>query len=195
MSRQLGFLMDLQKCIGCKGCAMACKNENGLGDTDWRRVMVLTEHPQNFFGFLSMACNHCANPACMRECPKGCFKKRRDGIVLHDPSRCTGCKSCIGACPYRVPQFNPLTGKVSKCNLCFTRLEKGLKPACVEACIPEALQLIDLEGPLPENSQEALPGYFSVRLTRPSVRFILPGSNIRFWRQVMCNQEQGGREL
>ncbi|MBZ4687047.1 MAG: 4Fe-4S ferredoxin, iron-sulpur binding protein [Clostridiales bacterium] len=182
MVKQLGFIIDLNKCIGCKGCEMACHNENCLDDIHYRKIVTLAEHPKNFFGFLSMACNHCRNPACIKVCPKGCFKKRKDGIVLHTNSNCSGCESCIGACPFRVPQINPQTGKVEKCNFCFKRIDQGLKPACVEACIPEALYITDLSKPLSEKYHEILPGFTIIRITRPSIRFILPQPPVCFWR-------------
>lgn len=182
MARQLAFLLDLNKCIGCKGCEMACQNENYLDVIHWRKIVTLAKHAENFFGFLSMACNHCSNPACIKVCPQGCFKKRRDGIVLHTPFNCTACKSCIGACPFRVPQFNPHTRKVEKCNFCYKLIDKGLQPACVEACIPEALNIIDLSLPQPEKYHETIPGFTMILLTRPSVRFILPRPPVCFWR-------------
>lgn len=181
MSKQLGFLMDLDKCLGCRGCAMACQNEKSQGQIPRRKVITLARTPENFFGFLSMACNHCANPACIRECPQGCFKKRRDGIVVHDPLRCISCKTCTGACPFQIPKINPFTNKVEKCDFCFERQDKGLKPACIEACIPQALTLIDLSKPLPETYQKELPGFLNIKLTRPAVRFILPKNRKAYW--------------
>ena len=98
-------------------------------------------------------CNHCEYPACVRVCPTKAMFKRKDGIVMHDPHRCIGCKYCMAACPYGAISYNlkdprlaknlqeymnpefptRAIGVVEKCMFCFERLAKGLKPACVEA--------------------------------------------------------------
>lgn len=174
MPKQLGFLIDLDKCIGCHSCEFACKNENQLGEISFRKVMDLKQRA-NLFAFLSLACNHCANPQCIRVCPKQGYRKLRNGIVLQNNTACDGCKSCIGACPFKVPKYNNVTHKVSKCNLCHNRIAKGLKPACVSACITEALQIIDFdEVVLPDNCMKSIPSIAYIPLTNPSVRFLLP---------------------
>lgn len=165
--------MNLKRCIGCKGCEMACTNENRLGEVH-RRTVSFIQNECIEYAFLSMSCNHCANPACIAVCPNHCFKKRRDGIVIHNPKDCTGCKSCIGACPFNAPKYNPTTKKIDKCNLCVDRLEKGLKPACVSACISEALQLVNIHDTTNSPAQEWIPGIKMAKLTNPSVTFIPP---------------------
>lgn len=182
MVKQLGFLINLQKCTGCHGCEFACKNENNLNDFGYRKVVPLKKQ-KNIFAFLSMACNHCANPQCVRVCPQKCFQKLRNGIILHDPTHCDQCQSCLGACPFSAPKVNPLTQKINKCNLCIDRIKKGQEPACVAACIPNALQIIDITAPLPDNYLETIPYIPSVRLTKPSARFILPKTTKCFWIQ------------
>lgn len=176
--------MDLSKCIGCHGCEFACKNENQLpGDFRHRRVLSLKKN-ENVFGFLSLACNHCANPECMRVCPKRCFSKRKDGIVVHNPANCNNCQTCVSACPFNAPQTNPYTKKVSKCNLCTDRIQKGLEPFCVSACISKALKVINLSGPLSSKYHETIPDFPSVKLTKPSLRFVLPKKPRCSWRQT-----------
>lgn len=181
MRRQLGFLIDLDKCIGCKGCQLACCNEHRLGEVPRRRVSTLTDDSNSAFGFLSMACNHCSNPACIAVCPNKCYNKRRDGIVIHDPIHCNGCKSCTAACPFSAPNFNEKNNKIDKCNFCQERQGEGMKPACISACIPEALQLIDLSDPVINKYQRVLPSFKMVYITNPAVRFILPQIPKCFW--------------
>jgi Fe-S-cluster-containing dehydrogenase component len=61
-------------------------------------------------------------------------KRSKDGIVFVDHSLCVGCKTCMSACPWGAPQWNPELGKVVKCDLCVDRLDQGLKPACATVC-------------------------------------------------------------
>ncbi|MBE3587614.1 MAG: 4Fe-4S dicluster domain-containing protein [Thermoanaerobacteraceae bacterium] len=177
---QRGFLVHLYRCVGCRGCELACKNERGMenisedGHKDkpcWRRVQSLPGNGRMLF--LSVSCHHCANPECLRVCPGRAYFKRRDGIVVHDARRCRGCRLCVSACPYGSPRFNPEKKRVEKCRFCWERLDAGLKPACVEACITGALEMIDLdEYPEEGNGLPRLPGGFpDPRLTRPSIRF------------------------
>jgi Fe-S-cluster-containing dehydrogenase component/DMSO reductase anchor subunit len=91
---------------------------------------------------LSMGCNHCVDPACMKGCPTRAYTKdEKTGIVLHDANVCIGCEYCIWNCPYSVPVFNEERGVVGKCDMCYGRLTEGDKPACVNACPSEALSI------------------------------------------------------
>ncbi|EBC5054716.1 hypothetical protein CQT90_00570 [Salmonella enterica] len=68
------FLVNSDKCIGCRGCAMACKSFNQLEpDRFWRYVYPLDKdiYPHEERAFYSLACNHCEHPACVAACPVG----------------------------------------------------------------------------------------------------------------------------
>lgn len=172
--KQLGFKMNLQRCIGCRGCEMACRNENELTENNRRTVHTLNNPQDHVMVYLSMACNHCENPACITACPELYYKKRRDGIVVHDPTACIGCKSCIGACPFGAPKYNHITKKVDKCNMCVDRLEEGLHPACVSACMMGALKLTDLSKEKMATQDKWYSGIPMANFTNPSVRFVIP---------------------
>lgn len=180
---QLGFEVDLRKCVGCHACAIACKQQNNtLWDVDWRRVIIEENgsYPHVAVRFVTMACFHCSAPACLAACPVpgAIFKRPADdpkapGVVVIDESKCIGCRRCIWACPYGAPQYNAVTGKVEKCHLCLHRLEGGTTewektPACVLACPGRALkygEINSLSGSLD------IEGLASSSLTGPNVKW------------------------
>ncbi|MBI5851696.1 MAG: 4Fe-4S dicluster domain-containing protein [Planctomycetes bacterium] len=184
---QLGWVIDLTLCIGCHACAVACKAENNTAPqtsptpmrngrpitVDWRRVIQSERgaYPAPSRTSVTMACNHCTDPACIKACPVDAISKREsDGIVLIDQAKCIGCKYCIWACPYSAPQFNGETGKVEKCTMCVHRMDAGLQPACVTTCPGRALRLENFD---PSRSGENSPiGYAAAKYTTPSVRFV-----------------------
>jgi Fe-S-cluster-containing dehydrogenase component len=84
--------------------------------------------------FVPKLCNQCENPPCVQVCPVGATYRAPDGVVLVDRSWCIGCGYCIMACPYGVRFFHPVYHVAEKCNFCYHRITKGLKPACVVAC-------------------------------------------------------------
>lgn len=148
------FALDASACSGCKACQAACKDKNTLPlGVLWRRIYEVGggewTHTDNswtstvYAYHLSIACNHCVHPKCAGVCPVNAYSVRADGIVLLDPSKCIGCGYCAWACPYGAPQYDPTTGSMTKCNLCYDNLEAGLPPACVSACPMRVLDLAD----------------------------------------------------
>lgn len=143
---QYGFVINLQDCYGCKTCAVVCKSENQTAKgVQWRRVRELRTENPNTINFLSMSCNHCDEPQCLKVCPVSAYTKRDDGIVIQDHERCLGCRSCVMACPYSAPQYDPVEKKVSKCDMCVDLVDQGLKPKCVELCPGNVLKFGDIE--------------------------------------------------
>lgn len=187
---QYGFVLALDKCIGCESCTVACKAENNTPPqrspmrmkrdvlpihTSYRWVVFKESgtYPSARHTFVSVACNHCKNPACLAACPtnpKAITKRDSDGIVLIDQDICIGCRYCVWACPYGAPQYNESSQKVEKCTFCVQRIEAGLAPACVTTCVGEALTYTtDFDE---SRSGEGRPdGFADPTLTIPSVRF------------------------
>ena len=84
--------------------------------------------------FVPKLCNQCENPPCVQVCPVRATYQAPDGVVLVDRKWCIGCGYCIMACPYGVRFFHPVYKTAEKCNFCYHRITKGMKPACVQAC-------------------------------------------------------------
>lgn len=144
------MLIDLNRCIGCYSCQVACKMENGVPLGSWRSWVKQIEkgkYPNVSKSFLPLLCNNCENPICVTVCPVLASIRRDDGIVFVDPHRCIGCRYCMASCPYGVRYVNPLLNIVQKCDFCLHRVDQGLQPACVEACPAQARIFGDLHDP------------------------------------------------
>ena len=101
--------------------------------------------------FVPKLCNLCKHSPCAQVCPVGATFDSPDGAVLVDPSYCIGCGFCIQACPYGCRFMNPVTHTAEKCSLCYHRITRGLKPACVEVCPTQARIFGDLKNPVPDD--------------------------------------------
>lgn len=201
------MLVDMTRCIGCHTCAIACKLGNNLPKSvKWNNVLTFggseidTPHgtfPNLEMRFLTLACQHCEDPGCVKACPAGATYKRDDGIVMQDYDKCLGCRLCIMACPYlNVRTYNQETpgydtnfplgdenirqqqkGTVSKCIFCYQRIDRGLIPNCVEVCPVHARFFGDIEDTDSE-VYRLLNTRTSTRLlegkgTRPSVYYLI----------------------
>ncbi len=174
---QYGMIIDLERCVGCHACTIACRAEwevpvpyqrnwvKRLGPTLTTDGMVSTYYPG--------LCNHCDKPPCVDACPadpveriftdksgttksmevSATWKNPFNGTVQVDKDRCLGCGACADACPYGARYVNPALadddseGKVDKCTYCMPRVEQGLVPACVQTCIADARIFGDLSDP------------------------------------------------
>lgn len=144
------MVIDIRKCIGCHACTVACKVENNVPEEvfrAWVKVAEKGKYPNPQILFLPRLCNHCENPPCVEVCPVRATYRREDGTVLIDQKICIGCGYCIQACPYDARFFNPISHTADKCTFCNHRLEKKLRPACVEACVGNARTFGNLDDP------------------------------------------------
>jgi len=156
MEHRWAMAIDLRRCIGCRGCTVACKSENNVPEgvfRTWLRFEEIGTYPQTRPRYLPLFCNHCDNPPCVPVCPVLATYKRDDGLVLIDYDVCIGCGYCIEACPYGARYLNPVQRTADKCTLCVHRLEAGEEPACVATCIGKALVVGDLNDPTSDVSK------------------------------------------
>lgn len=160
--KNYAIITDLNKCFGCAGCQMSCKewNTSGMfgplpdlnpyGDLDvmfWLRVIYVEvgNYPQTKVYNIPINCFHCMDAPCVPVCPVGAtFKRVEDGIVLVDYTECIGTKYCIYACPYGNRFFDYIEGVTKKCTHCFDRIydptlppEERI-PACIHGCMVQA---------------------------------------------------------
>ncbi|WP_299787136.1 arsenate respiratory reductase iron-sulfur subunit ArrB [uncultured Shewanella sp.] len=201
---KLGMVIDLQKCVGCGGCSLACKTENNTNDgIQWSHHIAKTEgtFPDVKYSYIPTLCNHCEDAPCVKVCPTDAMYKDKRGLTLQNNDECIGCKQCMEACPYGMISFNqakphrrwqddselvakgtasprlllnrigaktsphenpergdsyPVTRAVlttEKCTFCDHRLDKGLNPACVDACPSNARVVGDIDDPQSKVSQ------------------------------------------
>jgi len=175
--KQHGFYFNADNCIACHACEAACSEKNDLPSHIAFRSVGYVEGgswPAYQRLNISMACNHCDDPVCLKGCPTRAYTKFAEyGAVLQDPDICFGCGYCTWVCPYNAPQLDLQAGHVSKCNMCVDRLEAGLKPACAAACLAGALDfgIIETRPEHREQLEARLPGFPSPEITHPNIRF------------------------
>ena len=146
---QYGFYFDMTKCTSCKACVLACSELHDLGvGYNFRKVTNYEggTFPAVWTAGLSMACNHCAIPACFAVCAVGAIDKDAEtGLVTIDTEICIGCRLCEPACPYEVPVFIPDAGIADKCDGCKAYVNEGEKPVCVLGCSTRCLDFGDMD--------------------------------------------------
>lgn len=176
-TKQHAFHFTADNCIGCHACESACSEKNDMpAHLSFRSVGYVEggTYPNYTRMNISMACNHCDDPVCLKGCPTRAYTKHAEyGAVIQDPDICFGCGYCTWVCPYNAPQLDPVKGRVEKCNMCVDRLEVGLKPACVTACVGNALNFGVVEN-MPDNREQIetrIPGFPDPSITKPNIRF------------------------
>ena len=178
-----GQIIDLNRCIGCAACVMACQTENGTPHKVYWNNMVFEEtgvYPNAVRRHMPKACMHCQDAPCVNACPTGASYYDENGVVRVNHEECIGCSTCIAACPYDARHLNtvdPLVDsywgegfeatpnqvaradrnpidKVSKCTLCAERVAEGDEPKCVQTCLTRARYFGDLDDPESEISKK-----------------------------------------
>jgi formate dehydrogenase iron-sulfur subunit len=161
MSRAV--LVDTTLCTGCRGCQVACKEENDNrpehtgffavagGYQNPARLssdtysLVTFNEVENGTGdlkwvFTRRQCMHCLEPACASACLVGALAKQPDGGVCYDETKCIGCRYCQLVCPFGVPalEWEKSVALIRKCTFCSSRIDDAEVPDVInEGCSTE----------------------------------------------------------
>jgi len=162
---RMKFLCDVERCIDCNGCVVACKEGNQVPVGINRRRVVTINEGKPGEKSISVSCMHCADAPCIAVCPVKAIYQREDGIVLVNKDLCIGCGYCFMACPFGAPQFPKgnvfgARGAMDKCTYCAggpaktfsekerrlygqNRIAEGKVPLCAAMCATKALMAGD----------------------------------------------------
>ncbi|MET0985878.1 MAG: 4Fe-4S dicluster domain-containing protein [Steroidobacteraceae bacterium] len=163
--KQLAFVIDLKRCIGCDTCIIGCKVENGVEPGRFRLKVLdsnrqpIHEKPQGVYPMLSQywlptMCHHCAEAPCISACPTNTlWRREEDGMVMLEADRCVGCLRCAEECPYDALSFDEQYGVADKCNMCEHRVERGAAPSCAAVCPTRAIHFGDINDPASKVAQ------------------------------------------
>lgn len=205
------IVTDLNRCVGCLACSVACKALNGVQPGSfWNKTIRVGpnptpggsgQYPDVEMYFLTLQCQHCATPKCTEVCPTGASYKAEDGTVQIDKERCIGCQFCVMSCPYGVRYLNEEEGVVEKCTLCQQRITEGELPACVAQCGGMARFFGDLdqgyesfEGPQQADLKRVKLLEFSKEFTEDQVHRLTDKGNGPQLQYILRNRTWRGKE-
>jgi tetrathionate reductase subunit B len=147
--------LDVERCIGCHACSVACKVENNVPLGRFRTKVYYWDtgkFPKSKRYFLPTLCMQCEDTPCLKSCDNKAIERGVDGIVRVIPSKCDHLGTCETACPYGAIGCDD-NDVADKCDFCSHRIKHGMEPACVETCPAEVFHFGDANDPASQYSK------------------------------------------
>lgn len=199
-----GMVFDLNKCVRCRTCYVACKKEHGIlahprdegHPHEYYRLRYAEwewgKYPAVKRAHIPVLCMQCEDPVCISFCPVEAISKRSDGITVIDKARCNGCGACLYTCPYGALYLSP-EGKADGCDFCAERIDAGLLPRCAEECPSgdRTVLLGDLDDPKSEVARLVASGKARPLLlggTKATGVYYVPSANEGDWDRLPANE-------
>lgn len=190
--------VDLNKCIGCYNCQVACKDEHvynsfpgvAAEQPSFGHFWLAIEEKEQVWDsshvkvtYIPKPCQHCSDASCVKAFPDAAYQ-REDGIVILDPEKAQGKSDLPAACPYGAIYWNEEQQLAQKCTFCAHLIEDGWEETrCAQSCPMSCIYFGDVEDPeskiskfLAANEAEAFHPEYN---TNPNVYYVgLPKPNL-----------------
>ena len=166
--------LDVERCIGCHACSVACKVENKVPLGRFRTKVYYYDQgkfPKVTRNFLPTLCMQCEDTPCIKACDNKAIEMGADGIVRVIPDKCDHLGSCETACPYGAIGCDG-NDIADKCDFCSHRLEANMEPACVETCPAEVFFFGDANDPASPYSQFMVKNKGQTRVLKPEEKTV-----------------------
>ena len=161
-SQTAAVLVDLERCLGCRSCELACAKAHAGYEDIVEAVLAEAELVPRVTVIAAVGravpiqCQQCEDAPCVVVCPSGAlYKEEATGRTLTAPEKCIGCKSCVFVCPFGAVSWTSGSPRIVKCDLCEGIIEEGEEPRCVAACPTRARRIVDLQELLRRRQKEA----------------------------------------
>lgn len=158
-----GMVLNLDRCIGCYNCQIACKDEHvgndfpGVNKSQptfghfWMGIKEVERElsPSRIrVYYVPALCQQCEDAPCIKAAKKGAAYRRKDGIVIIDPEKAVGQKQLVESCPYGAIFWNEEAQLAQKCSFCAHLLDSGwAEPRCVQTCPTGCMNFGDFDDP------------------------------------------------
>lgn len=132
------LMINLENCLGCRTCEMVCSAKHcGIIDPFRSRIRVMLRD-KDWEG-VPTVCVQCEEAQCAAICPvKAISRDESTGSLVIDYDKCIGCRMCVTACPFGLVNFESISKRVIKCDLC-----EG-DPECAKFCFHKAIEYVDI---------------------------------------------------